>query len=146
MRLIKDVSKVDDFIKRIKALDNASLEVGILSSEDGEILLIANVHEFGAPSVNIPERSFIRAGFDEHHKDIEQTNDKLLDMYLEGNISARTYLNTLGEYCVGLIQKFIVDLKEPPNKPATIEAKGSSNPLVDTGRLIQSISYQVKGV
>lgn len=31
----------------------------------------------------------------------------------------------------------------PPNAPYTIEKKGSSTPLVDSGRLINAITYEI---
>jgi hypothetical protein len=38
-------------------------------------------------------------------------------------------------------------LDSPPNAPATVEAKfGQDNPLIDTGRLRQSIDSEVRGV
>ena len=44
------------------------------------------------------------------------------------------------------IQTRIKDLKEPPNAPYTIEQKGSSNPLIDTGHMRQSVDYELEGV
>ena len=45
----------------------------------------------------------------------------------------------------GVLQRQIVLLKEPPNAPATIALKGSSNPLLDTGVLLGSATYRVVG-
>ena len=44
---VSDTSKVDEILQRIEALRSISVKVGILSSANGEILMIANVHEFG---------------------------------------------------------------------------------------------------
>ena len=44
------------------------------------------------------------------------------------------------------IQQEIINLREPPNSPATIARKGSSNPLVDTGHMGDSVTYVVEGV
>jgi hypothetical protein len=33
---------------------------------------------------------------------------------------------------------------EPPLQPATIRRKGSSTPLIDSGRLLQSFAYEVR--
>lgn len=83
---VQDTSRIDELLKRLSELDSMSVKVGILSSSSGEILMIANVHEFGCdiPVTNkmrvffehnfgfwttkkvikIPERSFIRSSFD----------------------------------------------------------------------------------
>jgi len=43
----------------------------------------------------------------------------------------------------GATQRSIIDLRVPPNSPATVAAKKSSNPLVDTGKYVRSITYKV---
>ena len=52
----------------------------------------------------------------------------------------------LGEKVVADVQRKIVALKDPPNAPSTIAKKGSANPLIDTGRLRQSIDFEVRGI
>ena len=52
--------------------------------------------------------------------------------------------NLVGAYAADVIQQRIVDLKEPPNSPITIALKGSSNPLVDTGHMRQSVTWEVE--
>ena len=52
-------------------------------------------------------------------------------------------LERVGLLTAARIQQEITDLRQPPNSPATIAAKGSSNPLIDTGKLRQSVSYEV---
>jgi hypothetical protein len=141
--IIKDDSNVGELLKRINKIDRAKLEIGVLGESGSEILLRANVNEFGAPSRNIPERPFIRGAIDKYGKDIQQFSEDLIMRYLESEVSFDVCVKTIGEYVVGKIQKYMVDLQDPPNKPATIENKGSSNPLIDTGQLLQSITYRV---
>ena len=40
------------------------------------------------------------------------------------------------------IKDYARDLDSPPNHPFTVEQKGSSNPLVDTGDMIGGISWR----
>jgi hypothetical protein len=49
-----------------------------------------------------------------------------------------------GQVAQTAIQKAIIDLDTPPNAPATIAAKGSSNPLVDTGHLKNAVTFVVR--
>jgi len=60
-------------------------------------------------------------------------------------IKPSTAANLLGDATKGRIQEFAIDLRDPPNAQSTVDAKGSSNPLVDTGQMIGSIDYKVKG-
>ena len=53
-------------------------------------------------------------------------------------------LERIGAVVAGAIQQSIRDLRDPPNAPATIERKGSSNPLIDTGFMRLSVSWRVQ--
>lgn len=52
-------------------------------------------------------------------------------------------LALMGEDIKGGLQQSINDLTEPPLSPATIAAKGFSKPLIDTGHMLNSITYKV---
>lgn len=60
----------------------------------------------------------------------------------EGDL--RTEMNQLGGVAQGDIQQEIVDLRDPPNAARTIAAKGSSNPLIDTGEMRQAVTWEVQ--
>ena len=42
------------------------------------------------------------------------------------------------------IAREITNLKEPPNSPYTIEKKGSSNPLIDSGDMRKSVQWKLR--
>lgn len=52
-------------------------------------------------------------------------------------------LRRLGIVAVNDIKAEIVSLSDPPNSPLTIELKGSSNPLVDTGELHNAVTWKL---
>ncbi len=56
-------------------------------------------------------------------------------------------LHAVGQYAAGEVQKYFTDPDNgwPENSPATIAAKGSDRPLIDTGNLRDSITYVVEG-
>ena len=141
--IIKDVSNVDELLKRMDRIDGTTLEIGILGTDGSEILLRANVNEFGAPSKGIPERPFIRGTIDKYGKDIQKFAENLIVRYIDGKVTFDVCTNTIGEYVVSKIRRYMVDLQTPPNKPSTIANKGSSNPLVDSGQLVASVAFRV---
>lgn len=141
--IIKDENNIPDLLERINLISNKAIQVGIFGSDDGEVLLYASVHEFGAPSINVPSRSFIRKTFDEQQDNMGRVIEDFFIKYIEGHIEYDLCMDAIGEYLVGLIKKTIVDLKDPPLKQVTIDRKGSSNPLIDTGKLVDSITYKV---
>lgn len=165
--MVEDRSNVDELLQRLEELQRYSVKVGVLSKVGGELLMIANVQEFGAAIpvtdkmrgffryqfgvslradttvIKIPERSFIRSSFDSKQGDIYQSGEQLIDAVIEGNLSAMDFYNLLGQTCVNTIQSYIRDLSSPANSGLTVANKGSSSPLVDTGRLLGSIDYEV---
>lgn len=94
-------------------------------------------------SVKIPERSFLRAGFDENIKEINKYSDILLKKVTTGEISEREYLDNIGQRLSSKIKTFARNLNSPANSRVTKENKGSSNPLVDTGQMIRGITWKV---
>ena len=105
------------------------------------VATVAAWNEFGVPSRGIPERPFLRNAVD--------GADRELVPILKAGIDPKTMELTdqvaglLGEVMKARAQRSIVQLREPPNAPATIRRKRSSNPLVDEGVLHGSVSYAV---
>jgi hypothetical protein len=94
-------------------------------------------------SVEIPERSFIRETFDKKNREWSAFLDRQMDGIIEGRLTADQALERLGQRMVADVQETLTKLRTPANAPITIANKGSSNPLIDTGRLRQSITYKV---
>lgn len=94
--------------------------------------------------IKIPERSFLRRSHDEKGEQVLKQSERALGLVTSGQMSYSQYLDMVGRDYVTMIKEFIVELDSPPNHPYTIEQKGSDNPLVSTGGLVESISYRVK--
>ena len=94
-------------------------------------------------SVTIPERSFMRAGYDSNRSDFEEKGDQLIQRALVLDITPQAAFDALGNYIVTSIQEFLTNLSDPSNSPATTGNKGSSNPLVDEGHLRDAITYKI---
>ncbi|MEK4131994.1 hypothetical protein NYE67_20480 [Solibacillus sp. FSL W8-0474] len=95
-------------------------------------------------SVTIPERAFLRTGFDANINAIANRMETLLNDVLDLNVNPDAFLDGIGMEFAGLIQKHMKGINSPPNAAATVAAKGSSNPLQDTGRLIGSIRHEIE--
>lgn len=63
---------------------------------------------------------------------------------IRGESSLGSVLAKLGAMAQGDIQKEITSGSFAPNSPVTIALKGSSRPLIDTGRLRNSITWEIK--
>ena len=97
-----------------------------------------------AKSVKIPERSFLRAGHDEYINEVIKKAEKLLSLVIDGKMSDQQYIDTVGQMLSSKIKKYARDLTSPANTSAAVETKGSSNPLKDTGSMINGISWRTK--
>ena len=106
------------------------------------ILDVATFNEFG--TARIPERSFLRAWFDAAEAGLRRDLFVLTQAVVEGKRTADQVLELLGLRSVGQIQARISASIPPPNAPSTIKKKGSSTPLIDSGVLRSSVTYQVK--
>lgn len=136
-------------IKKVLAeADGLSAEIGILGSGNVRVGQTSNVeigliHEFGAPDAGIPERSFLRSTFDTRMPELKRLSNTLAkNVYDEG--SASDALGLMGAFLSAEVKKTIVNHIPPPLAQATIDRKGSSTPLVDTGQLINSITWVVR--
>lgn len=203
------------YLRKVKAemeaLNKLRIKVGIQGDADSELLMIANVHEYGAtitaknarnlcipihkdsydksprdfqdlffirskdgylfgvtakkgrkntenannlnflflllPSVTIPERSFIRAGFDHNKEALAQiVQEAVADIY-QGKTTACQAAEWIGGQAVGLIQQFMSEAGNFTPKGSIQRERAPSyadSPLMVTGRLRNSITWKVE--
>lgn len=125
----------------------------VADGDDINLAQIAAIQEFGSPDQRIPERSFIRSTIDERTSDYKRGLDRAATAGIEaavaggpaaGTAAITLQLRRLGQEAADDVAAKIRDLRDPPNSPFTIARKGSSNPLIDTGRLMASIDAEVR--
>lgn len=137
-----------ELLKRSQEIKNGRVRVGVLSDakvegEDFTLAELAAVHEYGTEDGRIPERSFLRTTFDDQREQMVELGKKLVDAVLTGRMTTEQALGLLGAKLASAVKARIIGRVPPPNKPATIERKGSDKPLIDTGRLLNSITWSV---
>ena len=143
-------TKSIDKIKELKKLKKADYKVLVGLPVDSNPypdgtsgILVGATHEFGSVSAGIPERSFLRSTVHENRREYLAIIRKIAIKIIEGAFTSEKALNLLGTKVAEDVKQKIVDLTSPPNTEGTIASKGSSNPLIDTGHLRQSITYEV---
>ena len=99
----------------------------------------------GAHAVNIPERSFMRSSFDENIGRIQADMDQQAGMVMTGRKDIRSALATVGEKHQIRIKAKIRSNIQPKNSDETIKRKKSSRTLIDTGAMLNSVHYVVRG-
>jgi hypothetical protein len=130
------------------AAGQAHVQVGVLgrdadkSYEDGvTVAMVAEWMEFGTPS--IPARSWLRAWVDENQDAIQKRAGEEMKAVIAGKRTREQACARLGIWAVGKIQERIARGIAPELAQSTIDRKGSSTPLIDTGQLRSSITSRV---
>jgi len=115
-----------------------------INYEDGtSVAYVAAIQEFGAPAVGIPARPFMQPTVREKKDTWVKIIEKQLPKVALGKMSAFDVLELGGISAAADIQTKISSIYTPPNAPATIRAKGSAKPLVDTGLMLASVQNAV---
>lgn len=106
-----------------------------------EQVQIAAVHEFGAPKRGVPERSFVRTTYDENREKLSKLSEIEMDHIFKGESDPKHSLARMGEFLAAKMKNKIRNRIAPALSPATIAAKGSDVPLIDSAQMIQSITH-----
>ena len=97
-----------------------------------------------AEEVNIPERSFLRTGFDTNVDVVFRKVSRAFPNVLKGTKSEDEYLETVGTLLRDCIKDYAVQLSDPPKKMGFARDPAKTNPLVISGDMINGIEYEVK--
>lgn len=95
-------------------------------------------------SVKIPERAFLRTGYDNNISRVLASAENILKSVINGKFSVEKYLSAVGNQLASKVKDDARDLSHPALGWMTTATKGSDNPLVDTGEMIRSITYKVE--
>lgn len=121
----------------------AGLPKGSGSYQDGiSIVEVGAINEFGTNK--IPARSFVRVPIQNAKKSIFKLvaleSKKLYSLKSSVSIS----LETIGIMMSDKMKESFTNNNWKENAPYTVEKKGSSTPLINSGQLRQSITFEVR--
>jgi hypothetical protein len=131
----------------MKQLKGRRVKVGIMGNESVEgtsVIDYAIYNEFGTRS--IPSRPFMATTADRYRDQTVKFAENVVGNIIDLKYTVDIGLARLGAFYQSKVQQTIRDAKEwaVPNDPKTIAAKGSSSPLIDTGRMVGSVRYEVE--
>lgn len=139
-------SKAKELIEKLKASSQKAVYVGfpaefnekVDGSDNFNLASLAAVLEFG--NERIPSRPFLRQTLAENQEKYTTLFVKLF----ESGVSIDQIYEQIALIAQGDVQQNIVNGKWTANAPSTIKRKKSSKPLIDTGKLRQSVRGIVK--
>lgn len=134
-------------MRRLRELNGLAVTVGVQSdagaSESGTLIAeYAAYNEFGTRT--IPSRPAMRNAFDTNAPELTDTIKVLKDAVEDGKETAQGAAGLLGELHQQQVQDQIRSNTPPPNAASTVQAKGSSKTLIDTGAYLQAIRWRVE--
>ena len=153
-----------------KAVKDSSVKVGVFGAakqqngkDDGKwsigVVELAVIHEYGAPNAHVPARSFLGSTIGIYRRHYAQLAAELLGKVYEGKLSVERALNLLGMQVANDVKRRIEQgLIKQDLAPSTIAAKlrkgawnanglsagAAPRALIDTGRLKESITWEVE--
>lgn len=157
------INMIDELLENIKNLENKSVTIGI-NGEQGEqkkivrrhstsvklkkgvkresinpnltVAQVALYNEFGGSKGKPPERSVVRAVFQEKKREITSLAKKLIK-------KPEIFYDVIGSYLLNEMKRKIRAGVAPQNAVSTIKRKGSSKPLIDSGQEFNALTYKV---
>ncbi len=151
---ITDIARMSDD----GVFNKKSVFVGVVGARDSDLVVIAASNEFG--TARIPSRPFMRNAMNDPR--LSRFVGERMRALLRGKMlqdrppdfiggTGRSgadeqllMLERIGAFMKGLVQRSIGSNTPPPNAPATIQRKKSSRTLINTGRLRQSIAWEIR--
>lgn len=134
------------FYAELKKLHEQEVFIGYQSGEvtddkGVDMAQIAMFNELGTSDT--PSRPFLRMSVDDNQDKINSMCKSLAGEIAGGGTAEHT-LKKLGAFGVSLVQEKIGNGTFAPNAPSTIKKKGSDKPLIDTGKMRQSVKYVIR--
>lgn len=109
------------------------------------VATVARFMEEGDP-VKYPPRPFIRVGFLPRLKAPEYVPlfQSAITSVLEGKATFKQAYTKMGPVLAKGLQNEIIGWDTPPNSARTIAEKGFNDPLIDTGKMLESVDFKVE--
>ena len=148
--IIKDTRVWDAMKKNLMRGKDFSVNTGFFDEYYGpenDNLPVAYVAKIQEEGLGPPMRSFMRAGFmDNNIKEMKWLTPAIKHMISNvalGKMTWNQLYHKLGPIFVEIMKKEIKGWSVPMNAPLTVELKGFNDPLIETGKMLDSVEYRI---
>lgn len=124
-----------------KSKRDEDTKAGVTNAELGSF------HEFGAPKINLPRRSFLLDPLTIKGKELTKKTEQIIDKYIDKEGGIEKILELVGIYGESIVQEAFETGgfgAWQPIKEATANRKGSSQILIDSSQLRRSVISKVE--
>jgi phage gpG-like protein len=160
LKVVKTIDHVDDLQKSLRKLEKSQVLAGVPaekagrdSSESGNEInnaALGYIHNYGAPTANIPARPFMEPGIKDNADQITPYLGKAAEAAISGDAAGvHKNLMSAGIKAASGIKRKIDVGPFVPLKPGTLAARRRRGrtgikPLLDTGKLRNAISFVIR--
>ena len=160
---VQDIDRGWEELQRtLRGLSEAYVSIGLHADAEGypdggpTVAEVASFHEFGQ---GVPQRAFFRPTIDGNRDQYAALCRQVLQQILGRRLRLRQGLTLIGLRVQADVRQAITELSSPPLSPETIKRKlkksglkgrkaaayvgSGANPLIDTGHMRKSVTYQV---
>lgn len=146
-----DKRALQALIRRVAELDGTEVAVGFFPEAqygpDNASLPVAQVAWFNERGLGmmVPPRRFMAESFNKEEQQFYFAGMKSVwaDVLKQGR-QTKMKLRALGDHAVGIVKMTIEGWTTPPNSDRWIAIKGKNDPLVFTGKMLDSVTYKVE--
>lgn len=138
------------FLERFKEIGKPKVYIGVPASKNGmhdggvNMATLLAIHVLGAPSRGIPQRDPLRPPLIANAQRYTDLLALGLKNALANGTDPKIVYEKIGIVATNDVKDYFITGNFKALSEKTIKAKGSSKPLIDTGELRNSISYEVR--
>lgn len=152
VKITKDKSGWDKLKKNLLKNSQDVLKIGIFEQAkygpENDNLQVAQVLQWmeeGDP-VLYPPRPVMRVGFLPRLKTSEYVPlfQETISSVLEGKLTLKQSYRRMAPILVAGLKNEIIQWDTPPNSPQTVADKGFNDPLINTGKMLESVDFKVE--
>ena len=138
------------FLERFKEIGKPKVYIGVPASKNGmheggiNMATLLALHVLGAPSRGIPQRDPLRPPLIANAQRYSDLLALGLKNALANGTDPKLVYEKIGIVAANDVKDYFITGNFKALSEKTIKAKGSSKPLIDTGELRNSISYEVR--
>ena len=138
------------FLERFREIGKPKVYIGVPASKNGmheggiNMATLLALHVLGAPSRGIPQRDPLRPPLIANAQRYSDLLALGLKHALANGTDPKLVYEKIGIVAANDVKDYFITGNFKALSEKTIKAKGSSKPLIDTGELRNSISYEVR--
>lgn len=138
------------FLERFREIGKPKVYIGVPASKNGmheggiNMATLLALHVLGAPSRGIPQRDPLRPPLINNAQRYTDLMAQGIKNALANSTDPNVVYEKIGIVASNDVKDYFVSGSFKPLDQKTIDRKGSSKPLVDTGELRSSITYEIR--